>query len=481
MPSKDTQVVLGANKAEPPTSLILRSAGLEAIHMIGIRQGLHQIDSPLASANNSIILGVSHIDFNDNNLTTLEGIQAFQGIIHLNVAKNAILPSTLKFLSPPISSKITHLNLSSNNLDSIPWKELKHIPRLTDLKLDNNNIQKIGASDIAQTTAFTLPLKSLSLNHNQLKNISGLQYFSTLDYLDLGNNLLGPSFEECAIACLNDPSFNIQNLSFKGNALCSSRCYIHTIYEYFPALKILDGEMIMLDEKERKRRCNQLKRRCGCPTVVSEVREHSIPHIFDAEHKTEKPVPPITAMPLAASSRDIIAPFQHRSASPKVDAKNLNEINIEKSTVLMSDKKTEKKRVVTRKQVPVCKVKKPIKTRGKTKKNIAKVSKQGQVRPTQMISSNFTKLDGFYGNRNKSLPLRLLGRNKRRGNYNNFTKIIMSRRRNFVKQNQQERMLCQPQRPSSGHPAPKGSTASPRIQKYARAPTNQTNVERKKD
>ena len=102
MPSKDTQVVLGANKAEPPTSLILRSAGLEAIHMIAIRQGLHQIDSPLASANNSIILGVSHIDFNDNNLTTLEGIQAFQGIIHLNVAKNAILPSTLRCLNADI-------------------------------------------------------------------------------------------------------------------------------------------------------------------------------------------------------------------------------------------------------------------------------------------------------------------------------------------------------------------------------------------
>ena len=124
--------------------------------------------------------------------------------------------------------------------------------------------------------------------------------------------------------------------------------------------------------------------------------------------------------------------------------------------------------------------KKPIKTRGNTKKKIAKVSKQGQVRPTQMISSNFTKLDGFYGNRNKSLPLRLLGRNKRRGNYNNFTKIIMSRRRNCVKQNQQEHMLCQPQRPSSGHPAPKGSTASPRIQKYAlRQRTRQTLKERK--
>ena len=131
--------------------------------------------------------------------------------------------------------------------------------------------------------------------------------------------------------------------------------------------------------------------------------------------------------------------------------------------------------MVTRKQVPICKATKSIKTKEKQRR-IAKVSKQGQVRPTQMVSSNFTKLDGFYGNRNKSLPLRLLGRNKRRGNYNNFTKIIMSRRRNFVKQNQQERMLCQPQRPSSDHPAPKGSTASPRIQKYARAPTNQTNV-----
>ena len=81
MPSKDTQVALGANKAEPPTSLILRSAGLE-VSYDRHKARLTQIDSPLASANNSIILGVSHIDFNDNNLTTLEGIQAFRGIIH---------------------------------------------------------------------------------------------------------------------------------------------------------------------------------------------------------------------------------------------------------------------------------------------------------------------------------------------------------------------------------------------------------------
>ena len=358
-------------------------------------------------------------------------------------------------------------------MDSIPWKELKCIPRLTDLKLDNNNIQKIGASDIARTSAFTLPLKSLSLNHNQLKNISGLQYFSTLDYLDLGNNLLGPSFEECAISCLNDPSLSIQNLSFKGNALCGSRCYIHTIYQYFPALKILDGEMIMLDEKERKRRCAQLKRRCGCPTVVSKIREHSIPHTLDVNRKAKTTVSPVNTMPTIASSRDNIA-FQHRPASPKVEAKILNEMNIEKSKVLTCDNKPEKKRVVTRKQVPICKATKSIKTERKTKKKVAKVSKQGQVRPTQMISSNFTKLDGFSGNRNKSLPLRLLGRNKRRGNYNNFTKLIMSRRKNFVKQKQQEHMLCQPQRPSLSHPAPKGPTASPRIQKFVRAPANQT-------
>ena len=36
------------------------------------------------------------------------------------------------------------------------------------------------------------------------------------------------------------------------------------------------------------------------------------------------------------------------------------------------------------------------------------------------------------------MPLRLLGRNKRRGNYNKFTRIIQSRRRNMVKQQEYE-------------------------------------------
>ena len=477
--SKDAQGDLGVSKAEPPTSLILRSAGLEAIHMTGIRKCLQIIDSPLASASDSIILGVSHIDFNDNALASLEGIQLFQGIIHLNLAKNAILPSTLTFLSPPIGSTITHLNLSNNNLGSIPWKELKCLPRLTDLKLDHNNIQEIGTRDMLQSSVLTLPIKSLSLNHNQLKSVSGLQYFSTLDYLDVGNNLLGPSVEDCGIACLNDPSLSIQNLSFKGNALCGSRCYIHTMYQYFPALKILDGEMIMLNEQERKRRCDQLKRRCGCPTIVPEIREHSTQHIFDDNHRAKKSVSPVTVRSPTALSRDNIA-FQHRPASPKVEAKILNEMNIEKSTILICDKKPEKERVVRKKHVSMRKIPRKANTRvDKEKIKMAKASKQSQVRPTQMISSHFTKLDGFYGNRNKSLPLRLLGRNKRRGNYNKFTKLIMSRRRNFVSENQQRHTLFQPQRPSSDHPGQKGCS-SPRIQKHARASTNQTNVARNK-
>ena len=76
---KTRRTPLGRRKPNHRHRLSCVALALKPIHMVGIRQGLQKIDSPLASANNSIILGVSHIDFNDNNLTTLEGIQAFQG------------------------------------------------------------------------------------------------------------------------------------------------------------------------------------------------------------------------------------------------------------------------------------------------------------------------------------------------------------------------------------------------------------------
>ena len=212
---------------------------------------------------NDAIMNASHVDFNNNDLISLAGIEIFKYLVHLNLAKNNILPSTLQYIPSITTSNITHLNLSQNNLTKIPWNELKKLTNLIDINFDYNNIDDINVNDIMEHAVATLPLKSISLKGNKIKNVNGLQYFSSIDFLDLSENLLSTSFENNGIKLLNDPSLSIQNLSLMKNEVCKSKCYTHTIYEYFPSLKILDGNMIMLNEKERRKRCNQLKRRCA--------------------------------------------------------------------------------------------------------------------------------------------------------------------------------------------------------------------------
>ena len=242
--NKNTKI----NKDNSPTSLILRNVNLIDINILDIKNKLVHIKSPLASMSNDAIMNASHVDFNNNDLISLAGIEIFKYLVHLNLAKNNILPSTLQYIPSITASNITHLNLSQNNLTKIPWNELKKLTNLIDINFDYNNIDDINVNDIMEHAVATLPLKSISLKGNKIKNVNGLQYFSSIDFLDLSENLLSTSFENNGIKLLNDPSLSIQNLSLMKNEVCKSKCYTHTIYEYFPSLKILDGNMIMLNE-----------------------------------------------------------------------------------------------------------------------------------------------------------------------------------------------------------------------------------------
>ena len=501
--NKNTKI----NKDNSPTSLILRNVNLIDINILDIKNKLVHIKSPLASMSNDAIMNASHVDFNNNDLISLAGIEIFKYLVHLNLAKNNILPSTLQYIPSITASNITHLNLSQNNLTKIPWNELKKLTNLIDINFDYNNIDDINVNDIMEHAVATLPLKSISLKGNKIKNVNGLQYFSSIDFLDLSENLLSTSFENNGIKLLNDPSLSIQNLSLMKNEVCKSKCYTHTIYEYFPSLKILDGNMIMLNEKERRKRCNQLKRRCGCPIIIKGIRERPktivcIP--VDDDTKKESLSSPVTVLSPVQIEKKVIV------KSPKTEKetqlKCLNELSIEKkkdkvvaSTTTMPKKKviiatskykhpaTKKSRIPLSKRTKSTPVYKQFVKKGDNNKN----KKVEQLRPGKLLNQSFTKLNGFNSNRNGSLPLRLLGRNKRRGNYNKFTRIIQSRRRNMVKQqeyewNQQQLQMMammqqqqinnnedgkehevqHPQPPSSPAPSNNNAKASPRVTKH---------------
>jgi len=177
--NKNTKI----NKDNSPTSLILRNVNLIDINILDIKNKLVHIKSPLASMSNDAIMNASHVDFNNNDLISLAGIEIFKYLVHLNLAKNNILPSTLQYIPSITASNITHLNLSQNNLTKIPWNELKKLTNLIDINFDYNNIDDINVNDIMEHAVATLPLKSISLKGNKIKNVNGLQYFSSIDFL----------------------------------------------------------------------------------------------------------------------------------------------------------------------------------------------------------------------------------------------------------------------------------------------------------
>ena len=156
---------------EEEGSLILRNVQLTKINIDAIKKKLVEIKSPLANiTNDAVLYKVAHIDFNNNNLMSLVGIEVFDHIVHLNIAKNSIAPSSLSCLSAKAITTITHINLSQNKLKNIPWKELKILSNLIDMVFDYNNVEDINPNEVLAHSAFSLPLKSISSKRNKIRN-----------------------------------------------------------------------------------------------------------------------------------------------------------------------------------------------------------------------------------------------------------------------------------------------------------------------
>ncbi len=79
---------------------------------------------------------------------------------------------------------ILELNLSKQNLKSFPMEELKKLPQLKFLNLEENQIDKF--SDLSCCP----DLYSINLNRNLIKKIEGISKLNSLEKLSLNNNLI---------------------------------------------------------------------------------------------------------------------------------------------------------------------------------------------------------------------------------------------------------------------------------------------------
>ncbi|CAL1706562.1 unnamed protein product [Somion occarium] len=127
---------------------------------------------------------------------------------HLSLADNALtfIPS---FPLPYLTS-VTHLDISSNLLVSVP-SGLSALYNLVSLSLADNMIDSVLG-------IYTMlgSILSLNLSRNRLENICGLERLLALQRVDLRNNLIDESAEIGRLATLP----NISEIWVEGNPLC---------------------------------------------------------------------------------------------------------------------------------------------------------------------------------------------------------------------------------------------------------------------
>ena len=132
--------------------------------------------------------------------------------------------------------RMTHLDLGTNHLWTLPERELCHVPSLTHLNISNNRIQDTRDLGISQQDC-SLSVGSLDLSHNQLKSINrgALENAKHLRVLYLQNNKIS-QVHDGALRGLA----NLRTLDLSGNSIVAlpASLYKASFIEYFNQNKI---------------------------------------------------------------------------------------------------------------------------------------------------------------------------------------------------------------------------------------------------
>jgi len=133
------------------------------------------------------------IKCHNQNIKSLEGLNAFVGLEKLSLYKNEISHASLHGLT-----KLRHLNLARNQLESM---ELSALPALEGLYFFDNDIESLSLVDLPRLTQFKgnandmteftysgLPsVKKVYLFDNELKTID-INNLPSLEYMDVREN-----------------------------------------------------------------------------------------------------------------------------------------------------------------------------------------------------------------------------------------------------------------------------------------------------
>ncbi|CAK5281484.1 unnamed protein product [Mycena citricolor] len=212
---------------------------------------------------------------------------------HLSLSDNSLtfFPSTCI----PYLTSITHLDLSSNLLVSVP-PNLSALYHLVSLNLSDNMIDSVLG--IYQQLGQVL---YVNLARNRLESLCGLERLSALERIDLRHNLIDESAEIGRLAALP----NIQEIWVDGNPLVEfEEGYRVTCFEYFQK----EGKTVSLD---------------GSAPGFYEKRNLSVPppaQMFSSRPVSAAYSPPVVAVG-HAHAHGSTSPASHSSeASPNLAA-----------------------------------------------------------------------------------------------------------------------------------------------------------------
>ncbi|XP_074605943.1 leucine-rich repeat- and IQ domain-containing protein 1-like isoform X2 [Acropora palmata] len=260
-------------------SLTLHNCGLHAVE--GLEkctelQELHLKNNKIEAINCRGLSKLEVISLADNNLASIHGFEGCISVVSLDLCNNKItrigdlsmcnkLQELLMANNQLINTKglsclrnVQHLDLSQNHLARVTGIErcvllqtlnlrannLQEPPRLTDcvllreIRLDDNSISSLDCF----CSAWLPLLQFLSVSQNSISQLSPLENLTSLETLDLSNNLVSDT--ESLIPGLESGGRRLKTLSIEGNPVQEDPDCRSSILQALPCLKSLDGEYL---------------------------------------------------------------------------------------------------------------------------------------------------------------------------------------------------------------------------------------------
>lgn len=373
----------------------------------------------------------TYVDLQYNQIRSTLGLEIFTLAQNVNLSTNKLYK--LELANDFEFRFLTHLNLANNAFKEIPWCQLHQLGCLIDLNMSNNNIASIGDPAV---DGNVLKLRCLVLMGNKITDLKGVEAIVTLDHLDVSKNLIVDikSISVLQVGVILG-GINLQSLCTGGNTVEESPCFKHTCIDTFPSLRLLNRNILLPKPEDRISRnsrqfCFARPKRCGCKPI-------EIHHIFikskEIETVTIESIEPEDTITLKmmdwsspANEESKVAKLSNNSICDQQKASE-HTIHGSKDRVLSS----RRPRGVSQgqKQILNCK---PRATKASLHKNgekylPKKIISRFPFRPkaTSTFALNCIGIGTEAAKTPKNcMPLRLLGKNKKRTSFERFSGAI---------------------------------------------------------